>query len=190
MFNIFIKKMGGKREQEITSGKFIGIFLCGICATILLITAVTSTHWFRTPGHRQGLFSQCIEDLNVTLPWYLKDSVCIGCESIRQASYIQAVAACSISAILTVAVVTFLTGVGLWNKNLTLKIRYYTLAANALALPLLLVSTALILYPVCFVSELSIFTIVDGKISWEAGWGYGLFCGAEVFLIACLILFM
>lgn len=180
--------MGGTVEQEIAGYRFIVIFVCGIFAISLMITSTVSTYWFRTSGHRQGLFRECVEDINVQLPSYLQ-GLTIGCHPIRQISYIQAVAASSIVAILTTAVVIIFTGLGLWCKDLRWKIRYYMLAAKTLALPLLALFSVLLIYPFCFHAEL-IFFPINENISWEIGWGYGLCGGAQIFLIGCIILFM
>lgn len=176
-----------EKPQELSTVRYVTILVCSICATVLMITSVTSTNWFKTPAHRQGLFTYCIEDLNKPLPPFLQNSA-LGCYPIGS-TYVLAIAACSLVGILTICAVALFTGLGLWSESDFLKIRYYMWAAKVLALPVISMFAVIIVYPVCFGTELA-FYVISESMPWYIGWAYGLYCGAGIFVVGCVILFM
>lgn len=123
-------------------------FICGNIVIILLIMALTSTDWLLSTGWRQGLFTHCIDDLSQPIPFnyeaketgcYPSRDVCeyslyFLCEictttqshfSSPKSVYIKATAGLCIISLLTDAIATFLTGIGLHTKNQNTKYKFY-----------------------------------------------------------------
>lgn len=90
--------------------------------------------------------------------------------------YIKATAILCVITLITDAISTLLTGIGLKTLDANLKYKFYRIAVLVMIVSLLSLLVALILYPVCFASELSL----GNRAVWEFGWAYGVgrFCYA------------
>lgn len=71
---------------------------------------------------------------------------------------------------ITDAISTLLTGIGLKTLDANIKYKFYRIAVLVSMVSLLSLLVALILYPVCFASELSL----GNRAVWEFGWAYGV----------------
>lgn len=71
---------------------------------------------------------------------------------------------------ITDAISTLLTGIGLKTMDANIKYKFYRIAVLVSMVSLLSLLVALILYPVCFASELSL----GNRSVWEFGWAYGV----------------
>jgi len=86
------------------------------------------------------------------------------------AVYIKATAILCVITLITDAIATILTGVGLKTLDANLKYKFYRIAVLVMMVSLLSLLVALILYPVCFAAELS----QSNRPMWEFGWAYGV----------------
>lgn len=84
--------------------------------------------------------------------------------------YIKATAILCVITLITDAISTLLTGIGLKTLDANLKYKFYRIAVLVMMGSLLSLLIALILYPVCFASELSL----GNRPVWEFGWAYGV----------------
>lgn len=84
--------------------------------------------------------------------------------------YIKATAILCVITLITDAISTLLTGIGLKTLDANLKYKFYRIAVLVMMVSLLSLLIALILYPVCFASELS----HGNRSVWEFGWAYGV----------------
>lgn len=133
--------------------------------------ALTSTDWLLSTGWRQGLFTHCIDDLSQPIPFnyeaketgcYPSRDVCkyslyffCGTGYIKPTSnvtiqpyfsssksvYIKATAGLCIISLLTDAIATFLTGIGLQTKNQNTKYKFYRRAVFIMLIACKLCST-------------------------------------------------
>jgi len=160
-------------------------FLCGALGLALLVMALASTDWLLAQGWRQGLFLHCIDEAaDKPLPFGLEEKV--GCYRVRDESYIRATAGLCIFALATDIFATLLTGLGLQSSDPNRKYKYYRLAVYSMLVSLIAALIALVLYPVCFASELS----QGNRPVWEFGWAYGVAWGAAIFLFGASVLLM
>jgi len=160
-------------------------FICGVIVIILMVLALASTDWLMAAGFREGLFVHCIEnDAIPPLPFNLEGLP--GCYPSRDVFYIQATAGLCIISLLMDAIATLLTGLGLRTKNHNVKYRFYRYAVLNMLLALISVLVALILYPVCFASELNL----GNRPTWEFGWAYGVGWGSAIFLFGAVVLLL
>lgn len=160
-------------------------FLCGALALALLVMSLASTDWLLAQGWRQGLFLHCIdESADKPLPFGLEDTV--GCYRVRDEYYIRGTAALCILALATDIFATFLAGLGLQSADPLKKRKYYRLAIYVMFVALVSALVALVIYPVCFASELS----QGNRPVWEFGWAYGVAWGAAIFLFGASVLLM
>ncbi|XP_065173406.1 transmembrane protein 47 isoform X3 [Atheta coriaria] len=150
-----------------------------------MIMGLASTDWLMAAGWRQGLFLHCIEEgAPQPLPFNMQEPV--GCYPSRDAGYIRAAAGLCIITLLADLVATVLTGLGLRTKEHHTKYKYYRLAVVAMAIALVAIIMALVIYPVCFAAELNL----GNRTIWEFGWAYGVGWGAAIFLFGGIVLLM
>lgn len=163
-------------------------FICGIIVVLLMVMALTSTDWLITTDWRQGLFVHCISnEPQLPLPFNLQQEV--GCHDSRDkcktwelrkrslllinnfsSVYIKATAILCVITLICDAIATLLTGFGLKTLEANLKYKFYRIAVLVMIVALFSLLVALILYPVCFASELS----QGNRTVWEFGWAYGV----------------
>jgi len=150
-----------------------------------MVMSLSSTDWLMAEGFRQGLFLHCIEEFATTpLPFNIQAEP--GCYQARNQTYIQGTAVLCVITLLTDLVATVLTGLGLKTKDHHTKYKYYRFAVIVMALALVCIFVALIMYPVCFASELNL----GNRTVWEFGWAYGVGWGAAIFLFGGVVLLM
>lgn len=160
-------------------------FICGLIVIILMIMGLSSTDWLMAAGWRQGLFMHCIEEgAEFPLPFNMQEPP--GCYQSRDAGYIKAAAALCVVTLVTDLAATVLTGLGLKAKDHHTKCKYYRFAVIVMALALISIFLALIIYPVCFAAELN----MSNRSFWEFGWAYGVGWGAAIFLFGGVMLLL
>ncbi|XP_066908416.1 transmembrane protein 47 isoform X3 [Halyomorpha halys] len=161
-------------------------FICGLMVMILLVLALISNDWLMASGWRQGLFSHCItENAPTPLPFNIK-YLGPDCYKARDMAYIKVAAALCIIALLTDAMATLLTGIGLRTTDHRTKYKFYRIAVYVMILSLVSVLLALVVYPVCFAAELN----EGNRTVWEFGWAYGVGWGAAIFLFGAVVLLL
>lgn len=165
-------------------------FICGVIVIVLMIMALTSTDWLLAAGWRQGLFVHCVTpEAEPPLPFNIVADV--GCYESRDACelikflftsnrlltlcshaivYIKATAILCVITLITDAISTLLTGIGLKTLDANLKYKFYRIAVLVMMVSLLSLLFALIIYPVCFARELP----QANRAVWEFGWAYGV----------------
>lgn len=160
-------------------------FICGIIVIVLMIMALTSTEWLLAAGWRQGLFVHCVTiEAEPPLPFNIVADV--GCYESRDAFYIKATAILCVITLITDAISTLLTGIGLKTLDANLKYKFYRIAVLIMMVSLLSLLIALIIYPVCFARELPL----ANRAVWEFGWAYGVGWGAAIFLFGAVVLLL
>jgi len=161
-------------------------FICGLIVIVLLIMALASTDWLMAAGYRQGLFNHCIGENSPTpLPFHIQDKRG-ECHKSRDMTYIKVAAALCIVALITDAIATLLTGLGLRTKDHRTKYKYYRVAVYVMIASLVATLLALVVYPVCFAAELT----EGNRQVWEFGWAYGVGWGAAIFLFGAVVLLL
>uniref|UniRef100_A0A1B6IVK7 Transmembrane protein 47 n=2 Tax=Homalodisca TaxID=139475 RepID=A0A1B6IVK7_9HEMI len=161
-------------------------FVCGLIVVVLLIMALASTDWLMAAGYRQGLFNHCIgENAPTPLPFHIQDKRG-ECHKGRDMAYIKVAAALCIVALITDAIATLLTGLGLRSKDHRTKYKYYRVAVYVMIASLVATLLALVVYPVCFAAELT----EGNRQVWEFGWAYGVGWGAAIFLFGAVVLLL
>ncbi|KAF6209103.1 hypothetical protein GE061_014846 [Apolygus lucorum] len=161
-------------------------FICGFMVIVLLVLALVSNDWLMALGWRQGLFYHCIgEHAPTPLPFNVKAAV-PGCYGARDVTYIKVAAGLCIVALVTDAMATLLTGIGLRTSDHRTKYKFYRIAVYVMILSLICVLLALVVYPVCFAAELN----QGNRTVWEFGWAYGVGWGAAIFLFGAVVLLL
>jgi len=161
-------------------------FICGLIVIVLLVMALASTDWLMAAGYRQGLFNHCIgESAPTPLPFHIQDQRG-KCHKGRDMTYIKVAASLCIVALITDAIATLLTGLGLRTKDHRTKYKYYRVAVYVMIASLVATLLALVVYPVCFAAELT----EGNRQVWEFGWAYGVGWGAAIFLFGAVILLL
>lgn len=158
-------------------------FVCGLVATILLMVCIACTAWLQTENTRQGLWSKCV---NVQRMYedVLRDE--IDCQDTEQQDWLLACAAlCIIGAILCL-IATVFNAIGLANKSVLWKFKYYRVAMYLMFLSAINLIIALIVFPVMFLEERE--QRINTK--WYFGWGYGVAWGATIFILGAAILLL
>ena len=87
--------------------------------------------------------------------------------------------------LITDAIATILTGFGLKTLEANLKYKFYRIAVLVMIVSLLALLVALILYPVCFATELS----QGNRTVWEFGWAYGVGMHIALFEMTKILIF-
>lgn len=159
--------------------------ICGVLVVVLMALGLSSADWLMAAGWRQGLFAHCIEpDAPAPLPFNVHDPP--GCYRARDAHYIKAAAGLCVATLAADVCGALLTALGLRAADHRTKFRYYRLAVLAMALALISILIALVIYPVCFAAELNL----GNRTVWEFGWAYGVGWGAAIFLFGAVVLLL
>lgn len=156
-----------------------------ILATVLLAVCLACTTWLKTENFRTGLFEECsAEKPTGPLPPYAPKAGSCQMIAARGKVYIKAVAALLVIAGLLTLAAAVITGIGLKTMNASRKYLFYRLALYVALLSVVLALIALVVFPVCFYTELKDW----GETSWDFDWAYGVAWGATLFSFASAIL--
>ncbi|XP_026327838.1 transmembrane protein 47 isoform X2 [Hyposmocoma kahamanoa] len=159
--------------------------ICGLLVVILMVLGLASADWLMAAGWRQGLFMHCIDpDAPTPLPFDIVAQP--GCYAARPTTYIKAAAGLCVATLAADVCGALLTGLGLRAADHRTKFRYYRFAVLAMALALMCILIALVIYPVCFAAELNL----GNRSVWEFGWAYGVGWGAAIFLFGAVVLLL
>ncbi|CAG4965104.1 unnamed protein product [Parnassius apollo] len=159
--------------------------ICGLLVVVLMVLGLASADWLMAAGWRQGLFMHCIDPAAPTpLPFDIIAQP--GCYAARPAPYIKAAAGLCVATLAADVCGALLTALGLRSTDHRTKFRYYRFAVLAMALALMCILIALVIYPVCFAAELNF----GNRSLWEFGWAYGVGWGAAIFLFGAVVLLL
>ncbi|CAG7816389.1 unnamed protein product [Allacma fusca] len=186
-----LHRVGYLRGKAHTDSYKVIAFICGFFAAILLVMGLASSEWLIATNYRQGLFVYCVGEgqSEATVPFVSSpDKATEGCHRIdlNQQAYTLVAAAFCVVSLLVDVFATLLTVLGLRCRDPNKKYKYYRIAVYVMALALVTVLVALVVYPVCFAQ------IMDGskRPFWEFGWAYGVGWGASIFLFGGVILLL
>jgi len=156
-------------------------FVCGLLAIILLMVCIACTAWLETETTRQGLWSKCVR---VPTPADQPDE--LDCMDLEQQDWLLACAALLILGLIVCLVATIFDAIGLANKDVIWKFKYYRVSMYLMFLAAILLTIALIVFPVMFLEQ------KEERINtkWYFGWGYGVAWGAVVFILGAAILLL
>ncbi|XP_043501388.1 transmembrane protein 47 isoform X1 [Polistes fuscatus] len=174
-------------EEHINDNEIAQViaFICGVIVILLMIMGLASTDWLMALGWRQGLFVHCIEEGAPTpLPFNMPDPQ--GCYQARDVAYIKAAATLCVICLLSDIMATVLTGLGLRSQDHREKRKFYRFAVFCMGIALVCLLIALVIYPVCFATELNL----GNRTMWEFGWAYGVGWGAAIFLFGGAVLLL
>jgi len=145
-----------------------------------MLASLGAADWVQTEGgFREGLFAQCIKKGTPT-PIPFGGTPEPGCRKAHSAGYVRAAAALAVICFITDFFGTLLTGLGLRSTDPNKKYKYYRVAIYSLAVAVVALFLAIIIYPTSMAKEMG-----DGK---EREWGFGFGYGAAVFSLIFLVL--
>jgi len=159
--------------------KVIAFTCCGI-TVFLMLASLGAADWVQTDdGFREGLFTQCVRaDTPTPLPFGSEATP--GCKRAHSAGYVRGAAALAIICFITDFFGTLLTGLGLRSTDPNKKYKYYRVAIYSLAVAVIALFLAIIIYPTSMAKEMG-----EGK---ERVWGFGFGYGSAVFSLIFLVL--
>jgi len=159
-------------------------FTCCAMTVILMLGSLTAADWVQTDnGFREGLFTQCIKEGTPT-PIPFGGTAEPGCRRAHSAGYVRAAAALAIICFITDFFGTVLTGLGLRSTDPNKKYKYYRVAIYSLAVAVLALFLAVIIYPTSMAKEMG----EGDDLVWGFGFGYGSSVFCLVFLALSLVL--
>merc|ERR1711971_937331 len=161
----------------------VNAFTCCFITVILMTAATSTADWILAEGWREGLFMQCIEEGAPTpLPFNMDPTV--GCSKARTAGYVGLVAAFVIIGLICDFFGTFLTGLGLRRTDPNKKYKYYRVAIYSLAVAVITLFLAVIIYPTSMAKEMG----EGDDLQWGFGFGFGSAVFCLIFLVLSLVL--
>jgi len=159
--------------------KVIAFTCCGI-TVFLMLASLGAADWVQTSdGFREGLFTQCVKEGTPT-PLPFGSDPTPGCKRAHSAGYVRGAAALAIICFITDFFGTLLTGLGLRSTDPNKKYKYYRVAIYSLAVAVIALFLAVIIYPTSMAKEMG-----EGK---ERVWGFGFGFGSAVFSLIFLVL--
>merc|ERR1712113_873737 len=148
-----------------------------------MLASLGAADWVQTSGasggFRDGLFTQCVK-VNTPTPLPFGSDPTPGCRRAHSAGYVRGAAALGIICFITDFFGTLLTGLGLRSTDPNKKYKYYRVAIYSLAVAVIALFLAVIIYPTSMAKEMG-----EGK---ERVWGFGFGFGSAVFSLIFLVL--
>ncbi|ODM94616.1 Transmembrane protein [Orchesella cincta] len=176
--------------MAVNCGSKVIAFICGCFAGILLLMGLAASEWLIADGYRQGLFVYCVEKNTTSVPFVSGNSEqsAEGCHRIdlNHQGYTVVAAGFFLLSLFVDLFATLLTALGLRCRDPNKKYKYYRTAVYVMAVALVLVLVALVVYPVCFSQIMD----KSQRRVWEFGWSYGVGWGASIFLFGGVILLL
>merc|ERR1719151_591112 len=136
-------------------------FTCCAITVILMLGSVSAADWVQSEGWREGLFSQCVKAGAPTPLPFGGDST-PGCRKAHSAGYVRGAAALAIICFITDFFGTLLVGLGLRSTDPNKKYKYYRVAIYSLAVAVLALFLAVIIYPTSVSKEMAEGSKLDG----------------------------
>jgi hypothetical protein len=158
-------------------------FTCCAITVILMLGSVSAADWVQSEGWREGLFSQCVK-AGAPTPLPFGGDATPGCRKAHSAGYVRGAAALAIICFITDFFGTLLVGLGLRSTDPNKKYKYYRVAIYSLAVAVLALFLAVIIYPTSVSKEMA----EGDEREWGFGFGFGSSCFSLVFLVLSLVL--
>merc|ERR1711899_554809 len=154
-------------------------FTCCAITVLLMLASLGAADWVQAEGWREGLFTQCVK-AGAATPLPFNGDPTPGCRKAHSAGYVRGAAALAIICFITDFFGTLLTGLGLRSTDPNKKYKYYRVAIYSLAVAVIALFLAIIIYPTSMAKEMG-----EGK---ERVWGFGFGYGSAVFSLIFLVL--
>jgi len=140
--------------------KVIAFTLCSL-SVILLLASLSAADWVQSDGWREGLFVQCTK-AGAPTPLPFDSDPTPGCKRAHSAGYVRGAAALGIICFITNLFATTLTGLGLRSTDPNKKYKYYRVAIYALAVAVIALFLACIIYPTSLAKDIENAPRLDG----------------------------
>merc|ERR1712026_451331 len=134
-----------------------------------MLASLGAADWVQTDdGFREGLFTACVKaDTPTPLPFGTDPTP--GCRKAHGAGYVRGAAALAIICFITDFFGTLLTGLGLRSTDPNKKYKYYRVAIYSLAVAVIALFLAVIIYPTSVSKEMA----AGDEREWGFGFGFG-----------------
>jgi len=148
--------MGATTIETITVTRPMKViaFTCCSLTVVLLLASLSAADWVQSDGWREGLFSQCVK-AGAPTPLPFDGEATPGCRRAHAAGYVRGAAALGIICFITDFFGTLLTGLGLRSTDPNKKYKYYRVAIYSLAVAVIALFLALIIYPTSFANDIA-----------------------------------
>jgi len=155
--------MGATTIETITVTRPMKViaFTCCSLTVVLLLASLSAADWVQSDGWREGLFSQCVK-AGAPTPLPFDGEATPGCRRAHAAGYVRGAAALGIICFITDFFGTLLTGLGLRSTDPNKKYKYYRVAIYSLAVAVIALFLALIIYPTSFANDIAKAKALDG----------------------------
>merc|ERR1719219_2831033 len=130
-------------------------------SVILLLGSLSAADWVQSDGWREGLFAQCVKT-GAPTPLPFDGDPTPGCRRAHSAGYVRGAAALAIICFITDFFGTLLTGLGLRSTDPNKKYKYYRVAIYSLAVAVIALFLAIIIYPTSMAKEMESEPKLDG----------------------------
>jgi len=156
-------RMGATTIETITVTRPMKViaFTCCSLTVVLMLASLGAADWVQSDGWREGLFAQCVKT-GAPTPLPFDGDPTPGCRRAHSAGYVRAAAALGIICFITDFFGTLLTGLGLRSTDPNKKYKYYRVAIYSLAVAVIALFLALIIYPTSFAKDIENAPLLDG----------------------------
>merc|ERR1711899_264689 len=158
-------------------------FTCCAITVFLMLASLGAADWVQAEGWREGLFTQCVK-AGAATPLPFNGDPTPGCRKAHSAGYVRGAAALAIICFITDFFGTLLTGLGLRSTDPNKKYKYYRVAIYSLAVAVIALFLAIIIYPTSMAKEMD----AGDEREWGFGFGYGSAVFSLIFLVLSLVL--
>merc|ERR1712223_1519737 len=126
-----------------------------------MLASLGAADWVQAEGWREGLFTQCVK-AGAATPLPFGSEATPGCKRAHSAGYVRAAAALAVICFITDFFGTLLTGLGLRSTDPNKKYKYYRVAIYSLAVAVIALFLAVIIYPTSMDKEMGEEPNMDG----------------------------
>merc|ERR1712045_1089574 len=140
--------------------KVIAFTCCGI-TVFLMLASLGAADWVQSESWREGLFAQCVK-VGAPTPLPFGGDATPGCRKAHSAGYVRGAAALAIICFITDFFGTLLVGLGLRSTDPNRKYKYYRVAIYSLAVAVIALFLAVIIYPTSVSKEMAAEPKLDG----------------------------
>jgi len=155
--------MGATTIETITVTRPMKViaFTCCAISIVLLLASISAADWVQSGGFREGLFVQCVKEGEPT-PLPFGAEAIPGCRRAHSAGYVRGAAALGVICFITDFFATLLTGLGLRSTDPNKKYKYYRVAIYSLAVAVIALFLACIIYPTSLAKDIESAPPLDG----------------------------
>merc|ERR1711899_549971 len=136
-------------------------FTCCAITVFLMLASLGAADWVQAEGWREGLFTQCVK-AGAATPLPFNGDPTPGCRKAHSSGYVRGAAALAIICFITDFFGTLLTGLGLRSTDPNKKYKYYRVAIYSLAVAVIALFLAVIIYPTSMAKEMGEEPKLDG----------------------------